>query len=53
MSSLFQTYSRWPIDIKKAKGTIAEDENGKTYLDFIQASPFPISAIVMMRSQKR
>ncbi|PLT49624.1 acetylornithine transaminase [Bacillus amyloliquefaciens] len=36
MSSLFQTYSRWPIDIKKAKGTIAEDENGKTYLDFIQ-----------------
>lgn len=36
MSSLFKTYSRWPIDIKKAKGTIAEDENGKTYLDFIQ-----------------
>ncbi|WP_217608898.1 aminotransferase class III-fold pyridoxal phosphate-dependent enzyme, partial [Bacillus sp. GbtcB15] len=36
MSSLFQTYSRWPIDIKKAKGTIAEDENGKMYLDFIQ-----------------
>ncbi|MBT2573845.1 acetylornithine transaminase [Bacillus sp. ISL-51] len=36
MSSLFQTYSRWPIDIKKAKGTIAEDQNGKTYLDFIQ-----------------
>ncbi|GED02193.1 acetylornithine transaminase [Bacillus atrophaeus] len=36
MSSLFQTYSRWDIDIKKAKGTMAEDQNGKTYLDFIQ-----------------
>ncbi|MEC1261561.1 acetylornithine transaminase [Bacillus swezeyi] len=36
MSHLFQTYSRWNINIKKAKGTIAEDENGKTYLDFVQ-----------------
>lgn len=36
MSSLFQTYGRWDIDIKKAKGTYVEDQNGKTYLDFIQ-----------------
>ncbi|KAA6453331.1 acetylornithine transaminase [Bacillus swezeyi] len=36
MSHLFQTYSRWDVNIKKAKGTIAEDENGKTYLDFVQ-----------------
>ncbi|MGN9866061.1 acetylornithine transaminase [Bacillus swezeyi] len=36
MSHLFQTYSRWNVNIKKAKGTIAEDENGKTYLDFVQ-----------------
>ncbi|WFA06445.1 acetylornithine transaminase [Bacillus sp. HSf4] len=36
MSHLFQTYSRWNINITKAKGTIAEDENGKQYLDFVQ-----------------
>ncbi|MFT0802924.1 acetylornithine transaminase [Bacillus swezeyi] len=36
MSHLFQTYSRWNVNIKKAKGTIAEDENGKNYLDFVQ-----------------
>lgn len=36
MSSLFQTYGRWNIEIKKAKGTCVEDQNGKTYLDFIQ-----------------
>ncbi|MEH6971307.1 acetylornithine transaminase [Bacillus sp. JJ675] len=36
MSHLFQTYSRWNIHIKKAKGTLAVDESGKTYLDFVQ-----------------
>ncbi|AUZ38068.1 acetylornithine transaminase, partial [Bacillus sp. MBGLi79] len=36
MSHLFQTYSRWNINIKKAKGTIVQDEKGNAYLDFVQ-----------------
>ncbi|MGE6630959.1 acetylornithine transaminase [Bacillus sp. NPDC077027] len=36
MSHLFQTYGRWNVEIKEAKGTWATDANGKKYLDFIQ-----------------
>ncbi|ASB90139.1 acetylornithine transaminase [Bacillus sonorensis] len=54
MSYLFQAYSRWNIHIKQAKGTIAVDENGKTYLDFVQGiavcnlghCPDPVAAAI-------
>ncbi|WP_353856145.1 acetylornithine transaminase [Bacillus sp. Bos-x628] len=36
MSHLFQTYSRWNIEIKEAAGSWAIDTSGKKYLDFIQ-----------------
>ncbi|ALC80712.1 MULTISPECIES: acetylornithine transaminase [Bacillus] len=36
MSHLFQTYSRWDITVKEAKGSYLVDENGKEYLDFVQ-----------------
>lgn len=36
MSYLFQTYSRWDITVKEAKGSYLVDENGKEYLDFVQ-----------------
>ncbi|ASB52484.1 hypothetical protein S100072_01147 [Bacillus velezensis] len=49
MSSLFQTYSRWPIDIKKRKGQSQRMKTEKHISILFRASPFPISAIVMMR----
>ncbi|PLR68936.1 MULTISPECIES: acetylornithine transaminase [Bacillaceae] len=35
MSHVFPTYARWNLEIKEAKGSIAIDQNGKSYLDFI------------------
>ncbi|TDL80666.1 acetylornithine transaminase [Peribacillus frigoritolerans] len=35
MSHVFPTYARWDLEIKEATGSVATDQNGKTYLDFI------------------
>lgn len=35
MSHVFPTYARWDLEIKEANGSVATDQNGKTYLDFI------------------
>ncbi|MGG4488808.1 acetylornithine transaminase [Metabacillus idriensis] len=35
MSHVFPTYARWDLEIKEASGSVATDQNGKTYLDFI------------------
>lgn len=35
MSHVFPTYARWDLEIKEANGSIAIDQNGKSYLDFI------------------
>ncbi|QKY68782.1 acetylornithine transaminase [Lentibacillus sp. CBA3610] len=34
MTTLFPTYKRFNLSVERASGTIVEDTNGKTYLDF-------------------
>ena len=35
MSHLFPTYNRLDIELVSGKGTVVQDQNGKSYLDFI------------------